>query len=245
MNPQSNRMLLRTLFEAILFVLLVATLAVIFRYFSIPAGPEAASTSPLLTPTSSSPLATPTPTFNAWAATKQAANATEQARPTRDLTSQPTTLKPTPFGVGSETPAPTGYLPIPGSTPAGAGAIVQVQPPFSGTEYHIENDWYEDVEGDSRRIFVYAGSVSGPGGEVTGQGVVVVWVWQMSGVTETGSYLTPVVAGSVHIVGAVGARLILQSAGGSTFYFDVPTRQYVPSLEATSTPPPQVATPLP
>ena len=43
-------------------------------------------------------------------------------------------------------------------------------------------------------------------------------------------FLTHTQSGPVHITGAVGDRLILQSTSSTTFFFGVPSRQFVPSL---------------
>jgi hypothetical protein len=158
-------------------------------------------------PTPNSPLQTPT--LNAKEALLQKIKQTvESAR-----------VKP---------PTPEPLVPIPGSTPAGAGAIVEVQPPFSNSMYHIENTWYTDLD-SKRRLYVYAGSVSAPGGGYTDQGIVIIQV--PSSTDEILSqHLTPEKLGSVRVVGAVGDRLILQSTSGTTFYFDVLSRQFVLSL---------------
>jgi len=61
-------------------------------------------------------------------------------------------------------------------------------------------------------------------------------------------FLTPTQSGPVNITGAVGERLILQSTNRTMFYFDVPARQFVPSLTWVSpiaTPTPQPITPSP
>ena len=145
-------------------------------------------------------------------------------------------------------PTPEPLVPIPGSTPAGAGAIVKVQPPFSNSMYHIENTWYTDLD-SKRRLYVYAGSMSAPGGGYTDQGIVIIQVPSSTGeILPISQYLTPEKLGSVRVVGAVGDRLILQSTSGTTFYFDVPSRQFVPSLtwvSPLSTPSPKLATPEP
>jgi hypothetical protein len=143
-------------------------------------------------------------------------------------------------------PGPATYSPVPGSTPAGAGAIAQLPPVYSGNMFHIENGWYMDTDSGTTRTSVYAGS-SSPAGFISDQGVVI--VWQVELVTQNGQrgerivstnvYPTPIQAGSVHVINAQGTRLILQSSKGTMFYFDLPSRQYVSSLDtvvATATP---------
>jgi hypothetical protein len=146
------------------------------------------------------------------------------------LTPQPTiALKQLPTSI-SDTLEPLVLVPIPGSTLAGAGAIVKIQPPFSSNMYHIENTWYTDLDSE-RRLYVYAGSVSAPGGGYTDQGIVIVHILGPgSEFLCTGQYLTPQKMGPVRIDGAVGDRLILQSTQGARFYFDATSRQFVPSL---------------
>ena len=52
---------------------------------------------------------------------------------------------------------------------------------------------------------------------------------------------SPIQAGALNIIGAAGERLILKSEQGQTFYFDVPSLQFVASLDTVipaATPPP-------
>ncbi len=215
----------RLLPKSVLAILLLAVLFVVLLFMpACSALPESGSP-----PTFNSPVQTPIPI-------------TTQVTvplPTR-------ALKPTPTGIEFATPEPIDLVPIPGSTPAGAGAIVKIQPPFSNIMYHIENTWYKDI--DSRtRLYVYVGSVSAPGGGYTDQGIVIIHILRSTGeFLHTSQYLTPEKLGPVHIVGAAGERLILRSTKGAMFYFDVPARQFVPSLTWISpipTPSPQPAKP--
>jgi hypothetical protein len=52
---------------------------------------------------------------------------------------------------------------------------------------------------------------------------------------------SPIQGGNLHIVGAAGERLIIQSEQGNTFYFDVPSLRFVDSLETSVS----TATPVP
>lgn len=216
----------RLLSKSVLAVLLLAVLFVVLLFMpACSALPESGSP-----PTFNSPVQTLIPIATQIAV---------MPLPTR-------ALKPTPTGIEFATPEPINLVPIPGSTPAGAGAIVKIQPPFSNIMYHIENTWYKDL--DSRtRLYVYVGSVSAPGGGYTDQGVVIIHILSSTGeFLHTSQYLTPEKLGPVRIVGAVGDRLILQSTRGAAFYFDVPLRQFVPSLTWVSpipTPSPQPAKP--
>ncbi len=138
-------------------------------------------------------------------------------------------------------------------TPAGAGFIVELPLPFNKGQYHIFSQWVEDRNGARQRIFVYTGGIAAADGGDTNQGVVVVQVWQISVKDNLAStnlvvqteLLTPLQVGAVKIKDAQGERLVLQSANGTTFYFDVPSRQFVPSLTWTPTPGPisPIATP--
>lgn len=143
------------------------------------------------------------------------------------------------------TPPPlTAFPTMLASTPVGAGYIAAIVPPFR-MEFALENAWYELTDGGKTRIEVYAGSVPGPGGEYTEQGEVMIVIWQISGgeirIIHTSRHLTPTESGPVTIVGAEGEQLILQSTKGTVFYFDVPSRQFVPSLAWIS----PIATPAP
>lgn len=166
-------------------------------------------------------------------ATRQAAILTEEARPA----TQVATPAETPAGIltrAAAAPAEAAvFEPIPGGVPAGSGYIVEVAPPFSGSDYQIVNEWYRDTADGRQRLFIFAGSVAGPGGEVTDQGVVIVEVWQFGageGVTgietvASNRYLTAESAGPLRIVGAAGDRLTLETPDGRTFHFDVNSRQ--------------------
>jgi hypothetical protein len=164
-------------------------------------------------------------------------------------------LKPTPIGVGSETPEPSVFSPILDGTPAGVGVIADTRiiPLFYTHDFIFTNAWIKDSQDRSVRTFVYGGFLPGSGGEVTQQGVVVVQVLKMNGpgnieMIYYKQFPAPTQSGSVYVTDAVGERLILQSTNGTTFYFDVPTRQFVSSLDAvvpTFTPSPMSLLPTP
>jgi hypothetical protein len=189
------------------------------------------SCEPSAAPPISSPLQTPIPTSLSDAISK----------------------KLTPSVVVIYTPGPNVFGAIQESTPAGTGAIAHVVPPFFTHDFLVENSWYKDTMNGTIRTFVHTGNVSSPGGFATQQGVVVVQVLKMDAhgtvsMVYYKQFLTPTQSGPVHITGAVGQRLILQSTNGATFYFDAPARQFVPSLTWVSpiaTPNPQPVTPSP
>ena len=135
-----------------------------------------------------------------------------------------------------DTPEQTAFQPFPGSTPAGPGAIAQMQPPFSNSQYHIENSWYSDTANGTRRLVVYAGSIAGPGGQNTAGGVLIVqslrYVTTASGsaiqMDESGVYTNTAGTGSLHITGADANHVFLQSADGSSYRFDLTNRVFDP-----------------
>jgi hypothetical protein len=136
--------------------------------------------------------------------------------------------------LAAEAPDPVKFVPIPNGVRAGAGAIVQVPPPFSGSQYHIENTWYTDSADAKKRTFAFAGNIAGPGGEPTSEGVVVVQVLQYvtsSSVTalkmqETHTFTTTLTSGSLHVTGADGVVITLQNPTGTIVRFDVNARKF-------------------
>jgi hypothetical protein len=129
------------------------------------------------------------------------------------------------------------FRPLSESRPAGSGAIRDsgLIPPFYVHDFMFTNVWYKDTDAGTLRTYVYGGFLPGPGGELSQQGVVVVQVLKM----DTRGDVQPVYyqrfptrtqSGPVRIADAQGDRLILQSTNGTMFYFDVPLREYVPSL---------------
>jgi hypothetical protein len=162
----------------------------------------------------------------------------------------PTYLPVTPEIVPSVFPPMADWHP----TPVGAGFLVELPLPFNKGQYHIFSQWVEDRDGGRQRIFVYTGEIAAADGGDTNQGVVIVQEWQVSIKNNLAStnlaaqtkLLTPLQTGAVKIKDARGERLLLQSINGTTFYFDVPLHQFVPSLTWTPTPGPisPIATPI-
>ncbi len=161
--------------------------------------------------------------------------------------------KLTPSAIFVSTLAPLAFAPEPNSTPAGTGAIGHMLPAFFVHQIDVENVWFEDTAGGTIRTYVYAGSKPGSAGESTQQGLVIVQVLKMSmkndqrniDVVFYKEFPTSNQVGPVSVIEANGERLVLQSSNGTTFYFDVPLRQFVPSLAWTPTPGPisPIATP--
>jgi hypothetical protein len=175
-----------------------------------------------------------------------AASSTRSPLPTPSPLPLSTNSPEKPIATFIESTPLSSFLPAKNSTPAGTGAIInwKMIPPFYVHDFLVENVWYKDSEGGTLRTYVYGGYIPGPGGEITQQGVVVVQILKMDlhGDIQQVYYRqfpTKTQSGSVHVTDASGERLILQSTDGTTFYFDVPTRQFAPSLDAvvpTSTP---------
>jgi hypothetical protein len=104
------------------------------------------------------------------------------------------------------------------------GLIENPSVPIPGRDFQPENAWKYDT-GDGY-ILVLAGY--SPSND--DQGIVFVDIDRQMGVI-TRSFTVPNVHGSVHIVKAVGARLVLETKGNKTLYFDVPGLRFVDSLD--------------
>ncbi len=141
------------------------------------------------------------------------------------LTPEPTDYVDFPFATS---PPESHIVPTPVGTPAGAGVIYEGA---GDGGFHIlyTNAWLERTS--SGDLFVIAGgqeSIDDCGGCTRDQGVVV--VGERYGLYRN-LYLSPTKHGALTIVGAQGERLILTAADGAVFYFDVPGRTFVSSLE--------------
>jgi hypothetical protein len=154
------------------------------------------------------------------------------------ITPLPPTPSPPPDSAypGGPTPAPTitpdfSYVP---NRVAGAGLIISDSTGVPGWPIAPANYWIQLETG----VQVYAGVTA-----VAEQGAVAVLA-PLTDPARPELYLTPRRAGMVQVVGAQGERLVLRSLDGqATFYFDLPTRQFVVSLSATVSAP--TVTPLP
>lgn len=69
--------------------------------------------------------------------------------------------------------------PIPNSTPAGAGAYLDVPVDVLGSKYEVQNAYYFDTLEGHERYELYAGAITGSGDEYTAQGVVVVRIFRV------------------------------------------------------------------
>lgn len=130
-------------------------------------------------------------------------------------------------------PAPPTIEPLPFPT----GIFEGGGDAFYSGDVTILNYWQNMVNGEPVQVF--AGSLYND----SGQGLVIV----LSS-SPAGRFYTPTKAGAVQITGESGLRLTLISTGGITFYFDIPSRQFVDSLEVTVMPvptEPYISTPAP
>jgi hypothetical protein len=188
--------------------------------------------SPIATPTfaaSSTPAVAPSPTSNlppVKATLQEAEHETQSAAPqTPPISSLATaTLDTGPSATPNFGDAPH----------AGAGIIVAHPTIPSNWGRVAINMWLEIPKG----IAVYAGGTEDPT-----QGAVFVLL-PGDNPDHPVEYLTPIKVGLIQVVDAQDERIVLKTLdGNNTFYFDVPTRQFVDSLSVTSVAP--TVTPLP
>jgi len=112
------------------------------------------------------------------------------------------------------------------------GISVEGPLPFRSEDFHIQNQWLDQVNG--LWTHVYAGSF----GNNDAQGVIVLWFESGYGAVTVAA---PQTDGALTITAVENARLTLQSVNGAIYYFDVPAQQFVGSLEEEV---PAVAMPL-
>jgi hypothetical protein len=135
--------------------------------------------------------------------------------------------------VAQMTPAPTmaAYpaLPSDWGTPAGDGYIVGLPPPWPAMTYVFENAWQSFSADRKMMTIVWAGAYGSMQPNADQGVLVVVTNTIVQGKIQSTSqvYPAPTAAKSLRVVSAIGSRLTLTSTDGLTFYFDVPTRQYV------------------
>ncbi|MEZ4614887.1 MAG: hypothetical protein R2867_05130 [Caldilineaceae bacterium] len=179
---------------------------------------------------------TGTPPGPDWVATHEVLVATEAAfGPDIPDLSYPTNTPAPTTVIG---PEPTAFFPVEG-TPAGTGAIVLDIPPFKIVPAMVqwENTWIKNYDQNRKQIRVWAGATGGPDLKPSAQGLLAIIMFEFAperhGMTfSTGGdlYYTPTQSGAVRIVDAVDETLILQSTGGVIYYFDLPSRQFVPAI---------------
>jgi len=117
------------------------------------------------------------------------------------VTSFPTLTPTQPF---AQLPALTA---MPNSTPAGAGAYMNVSSNVLGSKYEIQNAYYFDTLDRRERYEIYAGAIAGSGGEYSAQGVVIVHILRVNEknsaayveTVEIIENLTPLQVGPLHV----------------------------------------------
>jgi len=261
-RQHESRNLLRSVRSALLTVLVLAVAFVVWRFaFSAVSGaPAGSGSSPLPTATPSAPATwTPWPAGTIQAMSTRRANniSVELTRRSPLYTPEVTTdwakvHQEVATRLAEPRPTIAPYRGFAGYTPAGVGWLERGLPGYYNHNEAVTNGWYEVEEGGTVMTTVFGGAEwadeasASPGP----QGLVVVDVWQIApdrlsdSVVYQQTFDTPGASGEVTITGAQGERLILQSTDGTTFYFDVPTRQFVPSLAATVTAPPPTTGPV-
>lgn len=117
-------------------------------------------------------------------------------------------------------------LPLAASGPEPAwitGIIDSGQAPLPGSIYEIINQWHDIVGSD--HVNVYAGSERAH--PEVGLVVVDATGLDLTAPGAGGIYPTPTAAGAVRIVEAARTTLVLETATGVRFVFDVATRAYL------------------
>ncbi len=140
-------------------------------------------------------------------------------------------VTPGPSPVPSLLPTPPAPTTLEGETPhqiAGAGIIWQETSPHFTKLMHTRNQWVERENQQGNSVLVCAESKFPR--EDPQQGIIgVLYLEHDSGTFISGPdlYLTPLRAGAVQVIDAVGERLTLRAEDGTLFTFDIPTRQWV------------------
>ncbi len=259
-----RRNTLRALRDALLTIFVLAAAFAAWRFvFSAGGGPQAGTAfSPLPTATGTLPgIVIPLPAATAHAISTNIANRIHADETLRAPSYTPDVTPDWPKlnsdrATREARPRPTvAFFSSLGDKPAGAGRFGPGQPAFYNKQIATTNGWYEESAGGTVRTLVTVGATWQDWAQAlpSRQGLVFVQVLQLDqarlniNLTYMEEFLTPTASGELTITGAQGERLILQSSDGTTFYFDVPTRQFVASLDATVTPPPTTGpeSPLP
>ena len=150
--------------------------------------------------------------------------ATPETPPT--TIAQPTTTTPLPSQSRTPTTSPTLY---PG-TPMGEGVLVLGMHPAEqmGSFAGNQRAW-QTYDHLGRRVIVYLGVYTSD----KEQGVLYIvregTIWNFYGDRVE----IPTRSGRPRIIDVIGKRLIIQTEGGDTFYFDVPSGKIAPNLTAT------------
>jgi hypothetical protein len=132
----------------------------------------------------------------------------------------------------TQAPIPTNVL-----YPAGEGRILEDGGTrlLSGTGV-FKNQWQRDVGDQEIRVYFGADLYNG------NQGLLVVGIFSRGEAPVTEVYRTPMLAGSIRAIGAVGEKLTVKAKDGIIFEFDLPTRTWI---FPQGTPSAVVQTPMP
>jgi hypothetical protein len=130
-------------------------------------------------------------------------------------------------------PTPAPYTPGPWDWGSG---FLHGEAPFPAMMYKIVSGWYGMVNG--LRLTVYTGGLRDDPGvsPSASQGLLIVVAASPEGEYHPEYYYTPVKAGPVKIVKVENLRLIMNTPDGGVFYFDLPSRQFIGSLDAAPLP---------
>jgi hypothetical protein len=123
---------------------------------------------------------------------------------------------------------------IPEATEARPTGIFDAGAEFFHEGYRMQNAWQGLVDGH------WANVVAGAHSSDPAQGLIFS-SWEFPNAAIGAFFNTPARAGSVRIVAEQDARLTLEAADGTVFYWDIPSQSFVDSREAvapTITPPP-------
>lgn len=122
--------------------------------------------------------------------------------------------------------------------PAGTGMILEDgMVDLQSKAGSFKNQWYKQL--DNGEIRVYAGAEK----RAPLQGLIVVSVRMRPQPRSIESYRTALQVGPVRVVSASGDQLTLRADGGTLFYFDLATRQWVTATPGPS--PSPMLSPLP
>jgi len=123
---------------------------------------------------------------------------------------------------------------VPEVTAARPTGIYDAGAEFYHQGLRMQNAWQGLVDGH------WANVVAGAHSNDLEQGLIFS-SWELPNAAIGAFYNTPMRAGSVRIVAEQNARLTLEAADGTVFYWDIPAQSFVDSLDAvapTITPPP-------
>lgn len=141
-----------------------------------------------------------------------------------------------------ESPMPTSYIrEMRPRRVAGSGIIIYgITPRISPTLFIQTNAWYE--KSGEKFIYVFGGaqrSQEDPYDFSSGAIVIDMISTDHQFISGGGIYPTPIKAGLVTIVDAEGEKIVLATADGHVFFFDLNTRSYINSGDGSQAAPSQ------